>query len=305
MTEKFTISIVIPLYQSEDLVDELFSRLLESLTVLTNWEYEIIVVDDGSKDSTWKKVIDFYESGLNLKAVKFSRNFGQHNAITAGLERCSGEWVVVMDCDLQDRPEEIPNLIKKAKEGYDIVLAQRITRKDTLFKRQTSKLFYKSFAYISGLRFEVGVGNFGVYNKRVINAILQYKENFRPFPIIVKVVGFRRAAIEVQHGKRLNGKSNYNNFGLIKGALNAIIYYSHRPIWLFLIIGLGTVSFILFLILGVYFLAFQINVKDLVLILIFLMSILSLNASLTGVYVSRIFIESKNRPLFIVEKELN
>jgi len=296
---------VIPLYQSEELLDELFLRLRKSLSVLNNWEYEIIVVDDGSYDATWMKITTLHKTISNLKAVKFSRNFGQHNAIIAGLERCVGNWIIVMDCDLQDRPEEIPNLIKKTRDGYDIVLAQRIARQDTLFKRQTSKLFYKTFAYISGLKFEPGVGNFGVYNKKVINALLQYKENFRPFPIIVKVIGFRRTAIEVQHGKRLKGKSNYNNFSLIKGAFNAIIYYSHRPIWLFLIIGLGTVSFLLFLTLSVYFLAFQILVKDLVLILIVLMSILSLNASLIGVYVSRVFIESKNRPLFIIEKELN
>ena len=305
MNKKDTISVVIPLFQSEDLLDELFSRLNSILSSISGWKYEIIVVDDGSSDSTWSKIINFYKKNPNLKAVKFSRNFGQHNAITAGLERCTSEWIVVMDSDLQDRPEEIPNLLNKALQGFDIVLAQRIRRKDKFFKKLTSRLFYNFFRYISGLKFEAGVGNFGVYNKKVIDSILQYKENFRPFPIIVKVVGFSRAAIEVQHGKRYSGKSNYNSFGLIKGALNAIIYYSHRPIWLFLIIGLGTISFILFLLLGMYFLAFKILVKDLVFILIFLMSIVSLNASLIGVYVSRIFIESKNRPLFIVEKELN
>lgn len=305
MTKKNTISVVIPLFQSEDLLGELFSRLNSILSSISGWKYEIIVVDDGSNDATWSKIVNFYKTDPNLKAIKFSRNFGQHNAITAGLERCTSEWIVVMDSDLQDRPEEIPNLLNKALQGYDIVLAQRIRRKDKFFKKLTSRLFYNFFRYISGLKFEAGVGNFGVYNKKVIDSILQYKENFRPFPIIVKVVGFKRAAIEVQHGKRFSGKSNYNSFGLLKGALNAIIYYSHRPIWLFLIIGLGTISFILFLLVGMYFLAFKILIKDLVFILIFLMSILSLNASLIGVYVSRIFIESKNRPLFIVEKELN
>jgi len=298
------LSIVIPLYQSEDSLDELFSRLAKTLFSFLLKNYEIIVIDDGSTDKTWENVLEHYSTDLNLKAVKFSRNFGQHNAIIAGLERCTGEWIIVMDCDLQDRPEEIPNLLDKAIEGFDIVLAQRLNRKDNFCKRQTSKLFYRVFGYISGLKFEPGVGNFGVYHIHVITAILRYKENFRPFPIIVKVVGFRRTAIEVQHGRRFIGKSNYNNFGLIKGALNAIIYYSHRPIWLFLIIGLGSLSFILFLLLGMYFFAFQIAIKDLVLILIFLMSILSLNASLIGVYVSRIFIESKNRPLFIIENEL-
>ena len=304
MTDKSTISVVIPLFQAEELLGELFNRLNKSLNSLSGWRYEIILVDDGSKDSTWIKLVELHEKNPEFKAFKFSRNFGQHNAIAAGLEKSEGEWVVVMDCDLQDKPEEIPNLLNKALEGFDIVLGQRTSRQDKLFKKLTSRLFYSFFKFISGLRFEAGVGNFGIYNRKVISAVLQYKENFRPFPIIVKVVGFKRAAIEVQHGERFSGKSNYNNFGLIKGALNSIIYYSHRPIWLFLVIGLGILSFILFILLGMYFLTFKIRVNDLILILIFLMSTLSLNTSLIGVYVSRIFIESKNRPLYLIEDEL-
>ncbi|MBE7639238.1 glycosyltransferase [Salegentibacter sp. BLCTC] len=298
------ISIVIPLFQAEKLLIELNFRIKKSFQSLKEHSFELILVDDGSTDETWPIVSKLVQEETYVKALKLSRNFGQHNAITAGLERCMGEWIVVMDCDLQDRPEEISNLMDKSKEGFDIVLARRVARKDSWFKRKTSSLFYRSFWAFSGLNFEKGVGNFGVYHKKVIQAVLKYRENFRPFPIIVKVVGFKRTAINVVHGKRLSGKSNYNNFGLIKGALNAIIYYSNRPIWLFLLVGMGVVSFILFLLLSMYFLTFNVETKTLVLILIILMSIVSLNASLMGVYVSRIFIESKNRPLFIIEEEL-
>lgn len=298
------ISIVIPLFQAEDLLTELYSRLAKSLGSISDLRYEFILVDDGSTDETWSLVNRLFEEEPYIRGIKLSRNFGQHNAITAGLECCKGDWVVVMDCDLQDRPEEIPKLIKKAFSGYDIVLAQRIQRKDKWFKKKTSSLFFSLFASISGLRFETGVGNFGVYHKNVIKSVLKYKENFRPFPIIIKTVGFKRISVTVSHGKRFSGKSNYNSFGLLKGALNAMIYYSNKPIWLFLLAGLGIISFILFLFLGMFFLAFDISTKELVVILIILMSVVSLNTALIGVYVSRIFIESKNRPLYIVEEEL-
>lgn len=297
------ISIVVPVYQAEATLDELIGRLDRSLCNLSS-RIEVILIDDGSVDSTWSIIKKITEEYTFIKAYRLSRNFGQHNAIVAGLEATQGDWIVVMDCDLQDRPEAIPQLFKKALEGYDIVLARRKNRQDSKFKILTSILFYKVFDKISGLTFEKGVGNFGIYNKKVIKAVLSYRENFRPFAIIVKVVGFNTATIDVEHNKRFSGKSNYRSFGLLKGALNAIIYYSNRPIWIFLMVGLGMISLILFLLLGMFFMIFNIDVMDLVLILIVLMSILSMNTALIGIYVSRIFIESKNRPLYIVDEHL-
>lgn len=269
-----------------------------------NKSFEIILIDDGSKDDSWNIISKHYNSSNYIKAIKFSRNFGQHNAIAAGLQFSKGSWVVVMDCDLQDKPEEIIRLINKAEEGFDVVLGQRIYRNDSFFKITTSFLFYRLLEKLSGLKFEKGIGNFGIYRRKVIDAVLSYKENFRPFPIIAKVVGFNRCAIKVSHGKRKVGKSNYTGFGLLKGAINTIIYYSHKPIWIFIAGGLGMVSFMFFLFIGIYFLIFEIKVKDLILSLIILMSFVSLNAAMIGIYVSRIFIESKNRPLFIIDEKL-
>lgn len=269
-----------------------------------NKSFEIILVDDGSRDDSWNKISKHYHSSNYIKAIKFSRNFGQHNAIAAGLNLSTGSWVVVMDCDLQDQPEEIGNLLSKAEENFDVVLGQRIYRNDSIIKISSSFLFYRIFEKLSGLKFEKGIGNFGIYKRKVIDAVLSYKENFRPFPIIVKVVGFKRCAIEVKHGKRKEGKSNYTCFGLLKGALNTIIYYSHKPIWIFIAGGLGIVCFMFFLFIGMFFLMFEINVKDLILSLILLMSFVSLNTAIVGIYVSRVFIESKNRPLFIIDEKL-
>ncbi len=297
------ISIVIPVFQAEDNLDLLLGRLERSVKEL-NESFEIILVDDGSLDDSWSKISNHYFSSNNIKALKFSRNFGQHNAITAGLEISTGDWVVVMDCDLQDQPEEIIRLLKKAEENFDVVLGQRIYRNDSIMKIWTSYLFYRVLEKLTGLIFEKGIGNFGIYRRNVIDAVLSYKENFRPFPIIVKVVGFKRCAIEVKHAKRKEGKSSYTGIKLLKGALNTIIYYSNKPIWIFIAGGMGVITFIFFLLLSVFFLLYEIQIRDLILSLILLLSFVSLNVAIIGIYVSRIFIESKSRPLYIIDEKL-
>lgn len=297
------ISIVIPVFQSENTLDLLLERLDTCIKQL-NKPFEIILVDDGSIDNSWNKILNHYHSSNHIKAIKFSRNFGQHNAITAGLELSTGNWVVVMDCDLQDQPEEIIRLLNKAEENFDVVLGQRLYRNDSIIKTSTSFLFYRILEKLSGLKFEKGIGNFGIYRRKVIHAVLSYKEKFRPFPIIVRVVGFKRCAIEVKHGKRKQGKSNYTGFGLLKGAMNTILYYSHKPIWIFIAGGLGMVSFVFFIFVSLFFMLFKINTTDLILSLILLMSFVSLNVAMIGIYVSRIFIESKNRPLYIIDEKL-
>ena len=301
MKKDYQLSVVIPAFQAEQTIELLMTRLSATLKNLGLY-YEIIIVEDGSTDETWNIIQEFAFKEDGITGVKFSRNFGQHNAISAGLAIAKGDWVVVMDCDLQDQPEEIPKLFAKAQEGFDIVVGQKIVRRDNNFKVKTSKMFYKVFWALTGLSFEKGTGNFGIYRKKVIEAVLLFKENFRPFPIVVKVVGFRRTAIEIEHAQRHTGRSTYNNFSLLKGAVDTIIYYSHRPIWLFLIVGLGIVAFLFFLITAILFLTLKITILDLIILLIVLMSFVSINIAMIGVYVSRLFIELKKRPSYIIEK---
>ena len=304
MKNKYDLSVVIPAFQAGETISPLLQRLKNSLAPL-KLVYEIILVDDGSTDETWNLIESACKSSVNLTGIKFSRNFGQHYAISAGLSKAQGERIVVMDGDLQDQPEEIPKLYMKAREGFEIVVGQRIDRKDQKFKIWSSELFYRFFKIITGLTFEPGIANFGVYHSNVIHAVLAFKENFRPFPIIVRTVGFSRTAIEVKHSPRLSGKSNYNGFSLLKGAVNTMIYYSHKPIWIFVVGILSIVAFLFFLVAGVFFLTFKISVLDLVMILVILMSFVSLNVAMIGVYVSRIFIEIKSRPSYIIEKVIN
>lgn len=295
------ISIVIPVFEAQDTIKRLLGRIEQTLKPI-GIAFEVILVDDGSTDKSWELIETEGEAVDYISAIKFSRNYGQHNAISAGLNYAKGEWIVVMDCDLQDQPEEIPKLYMKAKKGFDVVVGQRIKRGDKKSKILFSKIFHIIFSILTGLNLEEGIGNFGIYNKKVIKGVVQFKETFKPFPIIVRTLGFKRAAIQVAHAKRLNGSSNYNNFGLIKGATNTILYYSHKPIWMFLIGGLSMVAFVLFLLVGILFVTIDISILHLIVILIILMSFVSLNVAMIGVYVSRIFIEIKNRPAYIVDQ---
>lgn len=301
MREKIDISVVVPVYQAEGTLEVLIKRLVETLNAL-ELSFEIILVEDGSRDRSWGIIKEKAQRSVLVKGIKLSRNFGQHNAISAGLKYAGGERVVVMDGDLQDLPEEIEKLYRKAIEGFDIVVGQRMKRSDSKKKIWSSKIFYKIFENFTGIKFEPGIANFGIYHKKVIQAVLMYQESFRPFPIIVKNVGFKRAAIEIIHGNRMAGNSNYNGFSLMKGALNTVLYYSHKPIWFFLIGGVGVVVFLLFLLLGVLFLTLNISTLQLIVALIVLLSFVSLNIAVMGIYVSRIFIEIKNRPSYIIDE---
>ena len=203
------LSIVSPIYKGEKMLDELVRRITVSVAPITD-EYEIILVNDQSPDDSWNVIKRICKEDKHVKGVNLSRNFGQHYAITAGLSKSSGEWVVVMDCDLQDRPEEIPNLYHKAMEGFDSVFAQRVERQDTFMKRLSSTIFYKVFSFLTDSKQDKSVANFGIYHRKVVNAILAMGDSIRYFPIMAQWVGFRKYYLPVIHAEREIGKSSYN-----------------------------------------------------------------------------------------------
>ena len=185
------LSIISPIYKGEKMLDELVSRIEASVETFT-FDYEIILVNDCSPDNSWTKLKEICEKDSKVKAIDLSRNFGQHYAITAGLTRSSGDWVVVMDCDLQDRPEEIPNLYHKALEGYDTVFAELLERDDTFWKKFTSRAFSYVFAYFTDTPIGKKTNNFGIYNRNVIDAVLRMGDHIKCFPIEVRWVGLSR-----------------------------------------------------------------------------------------------------------------
>lgn len=304
------ISVVSPVYKAEYLLNELVMRLHQSLSVITA-DYEIILVDDGSPDQSWKLIEQLCISDTRIKGIKLSRNFGQHYAITAGLDHVIGEWVIVMDCDLQDRPEEIPMLYRKVnQENFDIVLAKREERTDKLIKKITSKLFYSVLSYLTGTKQDASVANFGIYNSSVISTLQQLREPIRYFPTMVKWVGFRKAFITVEHGERFAGTTSYNWNKLFRLALDIILANSDKPIRLVVKLGLiiAFFSFVIGVVLIYQYFTNQITVAGYTSILLsiwFIGGMILSVLGLIGLYIGKIFESVKQRPIYIKAKELN
>jgi dolichol-phosphate mannosyltransferase len=245
-----------------------------------------------------------------VKALKLSRNFGQQHAITAGLAYCSGDWVIVMDCDLQDRPEEIPRLYQKAMEGYDIVFAKRNNRKDTFGTKFFSKLFYNFYSYLTGIKQDATIANFGIYSGKVIEVIKGMKEPMRAFSPMARWVGFNRTSIEVEHGERFYGKSSNTLSKRINLALDIILSYSDKPLKIIVTVGflIAGSSFISgFYLLYRYFKG-QIVVlgyTSIVISIWFLSGVIIFILGILGLYISKIFTGIKDRPLYIIDKTIN
>ena len=301
------ISIVSPVYRAENLVDELVKRIHQSVSSITS-DYEIILVEDSGPDSSWNKIVALAEKDPKIKGFQLSRNFGQHYAITCGLDQSKGEWVVVMDCDLQDRPEEIDALYQKAISGYDVVLAKRNQRQDTFFKKFFSKAFYRTLGYLTGSAMDEQVANFGIYHRNVINAVCELRESIRYFPTMIQWVGFKQTAISVTHSTRDVGKSSYNFKRLLNLALDIILAYSDKPIRL--MIKLGILVSLLSFIMGFYF-SFQYflgNVTvpgytSLILSIWFFSGLLLILVGVVGLYVGKTFEGVKKRPIYLIQNE--
>ncbi len=309
LDSKIEISVVVPLYKGECFINELYERLCQNLSGLSP-EYEIILVNDCSPNGDWTIVCDLCDKDPRVKGVNLSRNFGQHYAITAGLNFARGEWVVVMDCDLQDRPEEIPGLYKMAVSGFDSVFAQRVIRKDPVCKRLQSWFFYKVFSFLTDTKIDASVANFGIYNKKVICAILQMGDKVRFFPTMSQWVGFHRTYFPVEHVERPKGQSSYSLLKLLHLAVDNMIAFSDKPlklcVWLgFVMAFCATVTAILYLI--QYFLG-RITVPgygSLILSLWFIGGVLMAAIGMVGVYIGKIFDQVKQRPVFLVSDKKN
>jgi dolichol-phosphate mannosyltransferase len=303
------ISVVSPVYRTEKIVDELCNRLIKNLETITS-EFEIILVDDCSPDNSWKEIENNTQNDSRIKGLKLSRNFGQHHAITAGLDHAEGEWIVVMDCDLQDRPEEIKSLFEKANEGYDIVYAKRVDRKDSFFKKLNSKLFYIVLSSLSGMKFNGEIGNFGIYRKSVIESVKLMKEPFRFFVTSVKWVGFKSSSIPVEHDKRYEGKSSYSFSKLISLGLNISISYTNKPLKLFIYIGfLMALVSILIIIWSLYKKwtgeITELGYTSIICSIWFLSGLIISAIGVVGIYIGKIYDGIKNRPLYIISEKIN
>jgi B-glycosyltransferase, glycosyltransferase family 2 protein len=302
------ISIVSPVYRAEKILPILVSEINLVMERIGE-DYEIILVDDRSPDNSWEVMKVLSSQNPKIKSIRLSRNFGQHSAIFAGLTKTKGDWVVVMDCDMQDQPKEIAKLYKKALEGYDIVLGQRENRKDKFLKKLTSKLFYKVFNYLSGANFDNNVANFGIYHQKTIKSILDMKDYVKFFSLFINWIGFKSVSIPIEHGEREEGKSTYSVGRLFKQAFNVIISFSDKPLRLFINFGLS-ISVLSFIV-GIYYLYLALTGKiaqpgfsSLILSIWFLSGIIISCIGIVGVYLGKTFDQAKGRPTFIIDEEV-
>ncbi len=300
------ISVVVPVYKAEGCLDELYERLKNSLEVIST-EFEIILIEDCGGDNSWGVIERLAHADPRVRGMQFSRNFGQHYGITAGLDHCRGEWVVIMDCDLQDQPEEIPRLHEKALQGYDVVLARRGQRKDKLIKRFTSWCYYKVFSYLADIQYDGEVGNFRIMSRKVVENFRMMRERLRFLGGLVQWMGFPTASIEVEHAERYEGKSTYTFSKLWRLATDTIIAHSDKPLRLAVRFGfmMATISFIY----GTYILARAffygsaiMGWSSLIVSLYFIGGIIIAILGILGIYIGKTFDETKKRPLYIVGK---
>jgi len=308
MNSKPHISVVLPVYQAEKIVAELVRQLHENLATITD-SYEIILVNDASPDNSWEAVVGECSKDSRVKGINLSRNFGQHYAITAGLHYARGDWVVVMDCDLQDRPDEIPNLYRKAQEGWDIVYARRTARQDKFMKKMFSKLFYAVYMYLSGIKTRNN-GNFGIYHSRVIAEYNKMKEYARSFGTLIYYLGFNSCEINARHGERFEGESSYTFTKLIRLAVDIILSTSDKPLKLSIKFGfiISALSFLLALyniiakLTGIIQL---VGFTTTVFSIWFMGGMILFVLGIIGLYIERIFDQVKERQLFIIKEMVN
>lgn len=300
------ISVVIPVYRAEDCLDELYQRLKISLETISP-SFEMVLVEDCGGDGSWKVIERLAAADPRVRGIQFSRNFGQHYGITAGLDICQGDWVVVMDCDLQDRPEEIPRLYAKAQEGYEVVLAVRCQRQDRFLKRLTSWLYYKVFSYLADMDYDGRTGNFRIVSRKVVFGLRAMREQLRFFGGLVNWMGFPTASIDVQHNERFAGETSYTFRKLWKLATETIIAHSDKPLHLAIRLGFF-ISAIAFGYGGYIIyrsLVYDISImgwSSLIVSLYFLGGIIISILGVLGVYLGKTFDEAKRRPLYIISQ---
>jgi dolichol-phosphate mannosyltransferase len=299
------ITVVAPIYNEDENIDEFIMRVKTNLESITS-DYKILLVDDGSEDMSWNKIKEACEQSSKVVGLKLSKNFGHHYAITAGIHACNSEWVIVMDSDLQDRPEVIPELYSKAVEGFDVVLVNRVDRPESFFYMFMQKLFYFGLKTLSGVNFDSRQANFSIISKKVVDSFKVFPEKARFYPSTLKWLGFKREVINATHGARFGGKASYSFKKRIKLAMDVILSFSDRP--LRFAIGLGVIISIISYLMLIWILyrkltaGFSVEGWTSIMAFTFFMGgTILIVLGINGIYLGKIFDQVKNRPLYIIE----
>lgn len=307
MNEKSLLSIVVPVFNEREVIDAFYQRLNKVLGSLQSFAYEIIFVDDGSKDGSYQKLVDLAISDKNIKIVKFSRNFGHQLAITAGTDFAQGDAVVIIDADLQDPPEVIRDFIAKSEEGYDVVYGVRKKREgEGKMKLFTASLFYRMLKTLTKVDIPVDTGDFRLMSKRAVAHLSQLREQDRFVRGLVSWIGFKQAPVYYQREKRYAGETKYPYKKMLKFALDGLTSFSSVPLKLATLLGYFT-SFLALLYGCSVFIQkiLGITVQGWATIMVgmlFLGGVQLICIGIMGEYIARIFNQTKQRPMYIVEE---
>ena len=298
------ISVVVPVYGGEACLDELYRRLVAVLSPLVA-RFEIVLVEDCGPDQSWSRIKLLAVADPRVRGLQFSRNFGQHRSITAGIDAARGDWIVVMDCDLQDRPEEIAPLYAEAVRGFDVVLARRVRRRDNIWKRVTSGVFYAVFRWLTDLPYDGTVGNFRIMSRQVADSFRGFTEQMRFFGGIMTWLGYRISAIDVQHDPRFAGQTSYTWAKLFDLGVQTIVAYSDKPLRLAIRVGLllsiGSLAIGMLVFVEALRGGYQVSGWASLMVSIYFLSGMILGfMGIIGVYLGRVFDEVKGRPLYVI-----
>ena len=308
-SDRTVYSVIVPLYNEEAVVQDSYERIREVMDT-TGEPYEIIFINDGSKDSTYQKVREILKKDKNVKLISFSRNFGHQSAITAGMDYCTGQAVIVIDADLQDPPEVMLKMIEKWKEGYEVVYGKRIKRKgETLFKKATAKIFYRILSKTTDVEIPIDTGDFRLIDRKVCDALKTMPERNRYVRGLISWLGFRQTGVEFVREKRLAGETKYSMKKMFKLAWDGITAFSNAPLKLATYIGvsISAVSFLYLLVVICQKLFTDTTVQgwaSLVAISLFFNGVILIVLGIIGEYIRRIYDEAKGRPIYIISEKI-
>jgi len=299
------ISIVSPVYRAENCISELCRRLKVALTPITE-NFEILLVGDRSPDNSWAAIQVEASKDSRIRGIRLSKNFGQHRAITAGLDIARGDWVVVMDCDLQDPPEEIPRLYAKAREGYEIVAAKFEERAESTVRQKISQSFWAALSWLAGITFDHKIGNFRIMSRRVVKNFRCYREQLRLLGGITALMGFTSITLPLKRNERFAGETSYTLRKLLAIAIDIAMAYSDRPLKLsvaagLVISGLAIFAGIVIFVLGLIGLIDVPGWASVMVSLYLIGGLIIANLGIIGYYIGKTFDETKRRPLYVIE----
>ena len=303
------LSIISPVYNAEKIVKELIKRITREVEEITT-DYEIILVEDGSPDESWSVIEELCLINSKLKGIRLSRNFGQHIAILAALEATAGDYVVVMDCDLQDNPKYIKDLIDQVNSGVEIVYTIKQNRNYAPLKNMMARLYYWTYRSLgSNTNYNADLGNYTLLSRKVVDAFCEVRDRQRHYLLVLQWLGFKSSSIEVEHDKRHYGKSSYGINELISFTINGVVYMSEGLLRLSAILG------VVFFILGLFFFGYGIyeyidngvvkSTRTLMGLISLSTSIILFAIGILGLYIGKVFEQIKDRPLYLISDKIN